>query len=98
WSDSTTPAIVDYDDPNAVELGVQFTVDVAAPITGLKFYKSAANVGTHVGSLWTSDGTLLARATFTNETPSGWQKVSFSTPVQATPGTRYVASYHTPSG
>ena len=29
-------------------------------MTGIRFYKSAANTGTHIGSLWTSTGTLLA--------------------------------------
>jgi hypothetical protein len=38
---------------------------------------------------------LLATATFTNETASGWQQVSFSNPVAITAGTTYVASYHT---
>ena len=41
---------------------------------------------------------LLASATFTNETASGWQQVNFSVPVQITAGTVYVASYHTNVG
>jgi hypothetical protein len=64
----------------------------------VRFYKSSANTGTHVGSLWTASGTLLARATFTNETASGWQQVTFSTPVAITANTVYVASYHTDVG
>ena len=36
-------------------------------MTGVRFYKSAANIGTHVGSLWTATGDLLASGTFTNE-------------------------------
>ena len=40
-------------------------------------------------------GTLLASATFTNESASGWQQVNFSNPVPITAGTTYVASYHT---
>ena len=40
-------------------------------------------------------GTLLASATFTNETASGWQQVNFSTPVKIPAGTTYIASYHT---
>jgi hypothetical protein len=56
------------------------------------------NTGTHTGSLWSADGTLLAKATFTNETASGWQEVKFSTPVTITPGTTYVASYFAPNG
>ena len=47
-------------------------------ITGLRFYKSALNTGIHSANLWTSTGQLLATATFTNETASGWQQVTFS--------------------
>ncbi len=67
-------------------------------ITGIRFYKGSMNTGTHVGSLWSSAGTLLARATFTNETASGWQQVTFATPVSITANTTYVASYHTNVG
>jgi len=52
------------------------------------------NTGTHVGHLWSSTGTLLATATFTGETGSGWQQVTFSTPVAIAANTVYVASYH----
>jgi probable HAF family extracellular repeat protein len=67
-------------------------------VTGLRFYKGAANEGTHVGHLWTSGGALLAEATFTGESASGWQTVSFASPVPLTPGVTYVASYHSSSG
>ncbi|MCW2876610.1 MAG: hypothetical protein JWQ95_710, partial [Sphaerisporangium sp.] len=56
------------------------------------------NTGTHVVSLWTTGGTLLASATSSGETASGWQQANFSTPVAITAGTTYVASYHTTSG
>src|SRR5262249_1458520 len=56
------------------------------------------NTGTHIGHLWTASGTLLASATFTNETASGWQQVNFSTPVAISGGTVYVASYYAPNG
>ena len=65
---------------------------------GIRFYKSAANTGTHVGNLWSSTGTLLASATFTNETASGWQQVNFANPVAITANTLYVASYFSPAG
>ena len=39
-----------------------------------------------------SSGTLLASATFTGETASGWQQVNFSTPVAITANTTYVAA------
>ena len=70
----------------------------AATITGIRFYKASANTGTHVGTLWTSTGTPLATATFAGETASGWQKVTFSTPVAITANTAYIASYHTSTG
>ena len=81
-----------------VEVGVKFTSDVYGTINGIRFYKSTANTGTHVGNLWTAGGQLLASATFTSETASGWQSVSFSKPVPILPGTTYVASYFAPKG
>jgi Domain of unknown function (DUF4082)/Fibronectin type III domain len=95
--EAATPA-VNSGDLNAIELGVKFRVDVAGSATGLRFYKAAANTGTHVGSLWASDGTLLARADYQDETASGWQALTFATPVALTPGATYVASYFAPAG
>ena len=91
---SDTPAILSDPDSNSVNLGVKFLATEAGAITGLKYYKGAGDTGTHVGSLWTSTGTLLASATFTNESASGWQYVTFANPVTITAGTTYVASYH----
>ena len=64
----------------------------------MRFYKGATNTGTHVGNLWTRTGTLLATATFTGETASGWQQVTLAAPVASPPNTTYVASYHAPRG
>jgi hypothetical protein len=98
WNSSVTPSIVDSGDAKSVEVGVKFRSDVAGYVTGIRFYKSSANTGIHIGNLWSSTGTLLAAATFTNETTSGWQQVNFTSPVQIAAGTTYVASYFTPSG
>ena len=95
---SATPATVDSGDGNAVELGVQFQSSVAGTVTGIRFYKAGANTGTHVGSLWTASGQLLGSATFTNETASGWQTVTFATPVAIAANTTYVAGYFAPNG
>ena len=97
WTMSTTPGPVAVD-ANSVEVGVKFQSDVSGFITGLRFYKYAANTGTHVGSLWAQDGTLLGSVTFANETPSGWQQATLQTPVAVTAGTTYIASYHAPVG
>ena len=93
FSSSNTPAVLSDSDTAQVNLGVRFTSSSAGTITGIKYYKGANDTGTHTGSLWSSTGTLLATATFTNETASGWQTVTFSNPVSITTGTTYVASY-----
>src|SRR5262249_39138781 len=64
----------------------------------IRFYKGAANTGTHVGHLWSGTGTLLATATFSGETASGWEQVNFASPVAIAAGTTYVASYLAPNG
>ncbi len=82
WSPAATPALASADDfSGGIELGVKLSSDVAGYITGIRFYKGLLNTGTHVAHLWTSTGTLLATATFTAESPSGWQQVNFATPV-----------------
>jgi hypothetical protein len=93
-----TPATVDAGDPGSVELGVKFASETAGTIEGIRFYKAAANTGTHIGTLWTATGEKLAEATFTNETASGWQQVKFATPVPIQPETIYVAGYLAPAG
>ena len=98
WPASTVPAVVSDSDTGSVNLGVRFSTDTAGFITGLRYYKGTANTGTHVGTLWTNGGTALASATFTGETASGWQQVSFATPVAVTANTVYVASYLAPAG
>jgi hypothetical protein len=88
----------DDQDPSALELGVQFTSTIDSQVTGVTFYKAAANTGTHVGSLWTQSGTLLAQGTFSNESTTGWQTLTFSSPVAIQAGQTYVAGYYAPNG
>ena len=78
WTSTTVPGTVDAGADSAVELGVKFKSDVNGSIVGIRFYKASTNVGTHVANIWTSTGTLLATATFTSETASGWQQVNFT--------------------
>ena len=93
-----TPAVVDGNDGGSVVLGVKFTADIDGTITGLRFYKSAANTGTHIGTLYSDTAAVLAQQTFTNETASGWQTVTFTTPAAIIAGTTYVATYLAPNG
>ena len=93
-----SPTNVTANDASALELGVTFQSSVAGQISAIRFFKGPQNTGTHVGNLWSAAGALLASATFTNETATGWQQVNLATPVTLTPGTAYTASYHTTTG
>ena len=98
FDSGATPSVASASDTSSVNLGVAFTSDTNGWITGIRFYKGPANTGTHVGSLWSSTGALLGQVTFSNETASGWQTATFSTPIQVTANTTYVASYLAPNG
>ena len=98
WVRRRCPRRRDDGDPSAVELGTRFRSDVGGYITGIRFYKAAANTGTHVGRLWTNTGTLLGTVTFSGETASGWQQANFASPIPITANTTYVVSYHAPNG
>jgi hypothetical protein len=98
WSASDTPVTASDPDTNAVELGTKFSTNVAGKVTGVRFYKGSQNTGTHTGSLWSASGSLLATGTFTNESASGWQTLTFSSPVSISANTTYVVSYHTNVG
>jgi len=99
WRNSPTPATPAVTDDRAtVTLGLQFRSDVPGSVTGVRFYKGPHNTGTHVGNLWSSTGTKLATATFSNETASGWQQVNLPSPVAIAANTPYVISYVAPQG
>jgi hypothetical protein len=98
WPDVPPSGVIDAPDSSEVTLGVAFQPDADGTITGVRFYKEADNTGTHTGSLWSSNGTLLASGTFTDESAEGWQELDFSTPVSVTAGQTYVASYFTTAG
>jgi hypothetical protein len=97
WQNAAPSGAVDAAD-SPVNLGVQFRASSAGKVIGVRFYKYGGNTGTHIGSLWTSSGTLLATGTFSSESASGWQELDFSSPVAITANTTYVVSYHTDTG
>ena len=98
WSSSALPAVASVSDTRSTEVGVKFRSDVNGFVTAIRFYKGAANTGTHTANLWTASGTSLARVNFSGETASGWQQVTLPTPVPITANTVYVASYFAPVG
>ena len=98
WGQNVAPEVVDSGDTQPVEVGFKFKSDLHGTVSGVRFYKATANTGTHIGNLWSADGTLLARATFTGESASGWHQVTFQTPVTIQQGVTYLASYYAPKG
>jgi hypothetical protein len=98
FPESTTPQLVTDPDRQSVELGVRFSSSVDIAVTGIQFYKGSRNSGKHVGTLWSSSGNVLSRVSFSNETRSGWQTATFTTPVAVKAGKSYVASYWAPRG
>ena len=98
WPNTAQPSVASANDPGPINLGVKFTADVNGWVAGIRFYKGAGNTGTHIGSLWSSSGTLLGQVTFTNESASGWQEADFSSPIPVMAGTTYIASYFAPNG
>ncbi|MFK0085272.1 DUF4082 domain-containing protein [Glutamicibacter sp. NPDC090743] len=92
------PATPDSSDGSSVELGLRFTASANGYITGVRYYKSTANTGTHTGTLWSLNGTELATTTFANESSEGWQTATFSEPVEVQSGDEFVVSYYAPNG
>jgi hypothetical protein len=95
---SATPVNAGWNDTAAIEVGMAFASDMPGVANGVRFYKGAANVGTHTGSLWSTAGVLLATGPFVSETESGWQTMLFSSPVTLTANTTYIVSYSTTGG
>ncbi|WP_030923002.1 DUF4082 domain-containing protein [Streptosporangium amethystogenes] len=61
-NDAALPAVQRDPVSKAVTLGVKFKTTTTGAVNGIRFYKGTQNTGTHVGSLWTGDGQLLALA------------------------------------
>ena len=95
WNENPSPV---SNEDDAVELGVKFSSSVAGLVKGIRFYSPDNISGIYAGHLWTSDGILLASATFTNVTANGWQEILFGNPVLISADITYVASYHTSDG
>src|SRR5260370_19846215 len=99
WTNSTTPGTAEVtNDTASVTLGLKFYSDVPGSVSGVRFYKGPDNTGAHVGTLWSSTGTKLAKIAFSGETASGWQQANFSSPVNIAANTTYVISYLAPKG
>jgi hypothetical protein len=81
-----------------VTSGLVFRSSVATTVVGAAFYKDISCTGTHIAELWSITGVLLASATYTNETASGWQYVAYPVPVSIAADTLYEQSIYYPGG
>lgn len=93
---SQTPAQTNLTDGPTTnyELGMKFKSTAAGYITGIRFYKASSETGTHTGKIY-SNSQLLASVVFTNETASGWQEATLSSPLNITANTQYTVSVNT---
>jgi hypothetical protein len=98
FSEAAVPEVLEGSYFGGAGIGVKFVPAVDGFVTGVKYHKSRANGGTHTAALSLPDNTTLATGTFTAETESGWQRMTFATPVPVTAGTTYLAWYTTWQG
>ena len=86
------PALLDANDGVSYELGMKFRSGRSGKISALRYWKAASDVGTHVGRIWDSAGTLLASVTLAGETASGWQQQALGAPISIAANTTYLVS------
>ena len=86
------------DSLGGIELGTKFISADSGTVTGIKFYKTAGNIGTHTAQLYNYYGAPLATAVCDNETDSGWQTVIFPTAVPIIANQMYIAACHSSLG
>lgn len=84
----------------AITVGTRFFSDVAGNITAIRFYKGTGTTGgnAHTVALYNMAGTVLASKASAGETASGWQTVTFDSPVAIAANTSYVAATFFPTG
>lgn len=93
-----TPNSTTENDGQALELGMKFRSSAAGYITGIRFYKTTGNNGTHTGQLYTAGGVLMASVVFTTESATGWQTAQVVPAVPILANTTYVVAYFSPTG
>jgi len=97
FGDSSTPALVDQNDSQPVQLGMKLRTSTNGFIAAIRFYKSPSATGPFSGRLWTAAGVLLGTVDFGPLTGTGWREAALPAPVAVMANTTYVVTYHTPS-
>lgn len=92
WPGNPVPESPDNNDGGPIETGVKFRSSTPGFIKGVRFYLGNNNAGTYTGKLYNSTGTVLQSQQFTSVTTNGWQELTFTSPVQISANTTYIAS------
>lgn len=95
---SATPSGQPDSETRAVELGVRFSSSTSGWITAVRYYRASEALSSSRGTIWSSDGSILARADFPKASGIGWQTTQLANPVKIESGRTYVASYFAPNG
>ncbi len=80
------------------ELGTRIAVEAPGRITAIRFWKNPDDSGPHIGHIWSSAGSELAKVGFTSESVQGWQEQKLSSPLVLTAGQVVTVSVNTTTG
>ncbi|AAU91603.1 hypothetical protein MCA2328 [Methylococcus capsulatus str. Bath] len=88
---AANPTVSTANDAGGLEVGMKFKANTNGYVTGVRFYKYNQSLmgGNHTGSLWDANGNRITSVLFTNETATGWQEATFTSPVSITANTIY---------
>lgn len=79
------------------QVGTRFIPHYDGRFVGYRFYKAPGETGSHTARLYTSSGLPVHSITFPAETPSGWQRVTFTSVVYGHAGEEYYVTVNTNS-
>jgi hypothetical protein len=82
-------------------IGIKFKAAFDGFISGIWFYKGVGDNAQNTVQLWAAaDGSMLGEATLPagRANTTGWQLVTFISPVEISANTVYIASYYSPTG
>ena len=88
WGSSSSPATIDSGDGQAVELGVKFSASTGGYITGVRFFKSGGNTGTHSATCGHVPVNYSRRPPSRTKGPAAGNKSLSRRPSRSRPGRR----------
>src|SRR5579883_3019962 len=95
-----TPTEPNDTDGVSYELGTKFKTLAQGRISAIRYWRASSETDvpcdgcgyTHTGRIWSSDGTVLAVAHFTNESSEGWQQADLDSPIAVDGNKVYVVT------